>query len=74
MAVEVASSVKYVHLDTTEPLQVGFDSMVGVEGERANEDGLELAVSWKGICCLSKRKAIIGLWFYVKLKRNTLNI
>lgn len=74
MAVEVASSVKYVHLDTTEPLQVGFDSMVGVEGERANEDGLELAVELEGYMLLKQKKEIIGLWFYVKLKRNSLNI
>ncbi|KAH6953576.1 hypothetical protein DER45DRAFT_635125 [Fusarium avenaceum] len=60
--VEEPPKVNYVHLDTTEPLKEGFDSMVGVEGERANEDGLELAVALEGVLVSSKyfQKIVVG--------------
>jgi hypothetical protein len=55
-ALEANPDVKYVHLDTTEPLKEGFDSMVGVEGEKVAEDGLEMAVALEGYMLLRQKK------------------
>ncbi|KAI6753873.1 hypothetical protein HG530_013049 [Fusarium avenaceum] len=57
-AVEENPNVKYVHLDTTEPLKEGFDSTVGVEGEKAAEDGLEMAVAFGGYMLLRPKKTL----------------
>lgn len=57
-AVEAYPDVKYVHLDITEPLKEGFDSTVGVEGEKAAEDGLEMAVALEGYMLLRPKKTL----------------